>query len=172
MRKILGRNYWKRGSAEMVGFIVILPCITFFLVCLASLIQMGMVRSRMEYAAYAACRAAVVSTKDKAQEQAEMVARENTKAAGGAKISLVNVKVERVDPVTGKAASSKKKKKKSSKKASGSDTDWGKGVYVRCTVTCDVKTFTLFTSGRKSSAIVMMVEEGAEDLFDISDYMT
>ena len=26
----------------MVGFIVILPCITFFLVCLASLIQMGM----------------------------------------------------------------------------------------------------------------------------------
>ena len=37
-----------------------------------------------------------------------MVARENTKAAGGAKISLVDVKVERVDPVTGKAVSSKK----------------------------------------------------------------
>ena len=95
----------------MVGFIVILPCITFFLVCLASLIQMGMVRSRMEYVAYAACRAAVVSTKEKAQEQAEKVARENTKAAGGAKISLVDVKVERVDPVTGKAVSSKKKRK-------------------------------------------------------------
>ena len=63
------------------------------------------------------------------------------------------------------------KRKKSSKKASGSDIDWGKGVYVRCTVTCDVKTFTLFTSGMKSSAIVMMVEEGAEDLFDISDYL-
>ena len=74
MRKILSRNYWKRGSAEMVGFIVILPCITFFLVCLASLIQMGMVRSRMEYAAYAACRAAVVSTKDKAQEIIDLFA--------------------------------------------------------------------------------------------------
>ena len=70
VRKILHRNYWKRGSAEMVGFIVILPCITFFLVCLAALIQMGMVRSRMEYVAYVACRAAVVSTKEKAQERA------------------------------------------------------------------------------------------------------
>ena len=99
-----------------------------------------------------------------------MVARENTRAVGGAKLSLEDVTVEKVDPVTGKAASSKKKGKKSSRKASGSDTDWGKGVYVRCTVTCDVKTFTLFTSGRKSSAIVMMVEEGAEDLFAILNH--
>ena len=64
--------------------------------------------------------------KEKAQEQTEMVARENTKAVGGAKLSLVDVTVERVDPVTGKAASSKKKGRKSSRKASGSDTDWGR----------------------------------------------
>ncbi len=164
-------GFWKRGSGEMTGFMIVLPCMTFLLLILVSVIQMGMVRSRMEYVAYAAARAAVVSESiEDARTQALNAAQANVRGTGGAKIVLKNVTVEEIDPDTGGQKTKKKKNRKKGRvKASGADTDWGKGTYLRVTVTCSVRTFTVFTSGDRSSSITMMVEEGSGQLFNIDE---
>lgn len=176
IRKIIKREYWARGSGEFIGFMTVVPAMTILLLLLVSVIQVGIIKNRMEYVTYAAARAAVVSSDIKeAKEQAEKAAKENTKITGGAKVILEGVSVDVVDPVTGEITENAGKKKKKSKNgreyASGSGNNgWGKGTYVRVTVKYKVNpVIAIISGGDKENAITMMVEEGNESLLGLDN---
>ena len=68
---------WKKGSGEILGFCAIIPMLFIMFMVLISALQVGIAKQRMEYAAYSACRAAVVSSdNDTANAQANGVANE------------------------------------------------------------------------------------------------
>ena len=60
MCNMLRKEYWEKGSGDIVGFLCTLPCIIIMLVLIVSIIQIGSIKERLEYTAYLACRQAVV----------------------------------------------------------------------------------------------------------------
>ena len=61
MCNMLRKEYWEKGSGDIVGFLCTLPCIIIMLVLIVSIIQIGSIKERLEYTAYLACRQAVVA---------------------------------------------------------------------------------------------------------------
>ena len=180
-KKIANKTYWQRGSGDIVGFLCTLPCIIFMLVLLISIIQIGSIKERLEYTAYLACRKAVVasdtngngSCMDEAKKIAKKIAIDDLKKSklkyenGSVKVKLELVKdknagspgdfdavVGNIDSLTGSGSSNNSKLK------------WEKGNYVQCTVSVKIKTVTPFLSGRRSAAIVMMIEKPAAERSD------
>ena len=60
LKRIRTKRFWEEGNSEVVGFMVVTPVLAFFLVTVAGFVQLSMIRTRIDYAAYAACRAAAV----------------------------------------------------------------------------------------------------------------
>lgn len=134
---------WKKGSGEIVGFTMILPVITFIFCAMVAVAQVGLIRQKLEYTAYTAGRAAVVSdTKSRAKERAAKIAKESLKGTGGGlKDNSIKTSVVILD----------------------SNKKWEKGKFVRIKVEAYVRAVMPFTSGKRESTIVMMIERPATD---------
>ena len=133
---------WKKGSGEILGFCAIVPMLFIMFMVLISALQVGIAKQRMEYAAYSACRAAVVSSdNDTANAQANGVANEYLDSMNCIDSGSVNVDLKVID----------------------TDTSWVKGHFVECTLSADVQTILpFFTNGTKSVSIVMMIENPSD----------
>ena len=163
---ITKRDFWKKGSGEVTGFMVVTPVIAFFLVTFISVIQVGMIHSRLEYAAYAVCRAAVVSEDDdEAKERGKKALDMNMADVSESydkktlKFNLVLHEVDKSVVVVGKNGRKSSAKKMSMGKSKG----WEKGSYVTCRVSCDVKTLSdlvIGTNPNKTAEVTMMIERG------------
>lgn len=136
----------------MVGFLCIVPFIIFMLAALITAVQIGSIKERLEYAAYKACRAAVVCKDadrdgnylDDAKKLAQQAAEADFDLSQEVyRDGSVKAKVELIGDGSGQAAK------------------WEKGSYVRCTVSVYVKAPVAFMSGRKYGSIVMMIENPA-----------
>jgi len=92
---------------------------------------------------YTAGRAAVVSdTKERANKRAKRIAKETLKGTGGGlRDSSIKTSIALLD----------------------SNKKWEKGKFVRVKVEAYVKAVMPFTSGKRTSTIVMMVERPATD---------
>lgn len=134
---------WKRGSGEIVGFAMILPAITFVFCAIVAVAQVGLIKQKLEYTAYTAGRACVVSeTRERAEKRAGSITKESLrKTGGGLRDDSIRCKLKILD-----------EKKK-----------WEKGKFVQVTVSAYVKSIMPFTSGRRSARIVMMVERPATE---------
>lgn len=149
-----GKSYWEKGGGEVAGFLCIVPFIIFMLAALITAVQIGSIKERLEYAAYKACRAAVVCKDtdrdgdflDDAQKLAQQAAEADFDLSQEVyRDGSVKAKVELVGNGGTQAAK------------------WEKGSYVRCTVSVYVKAPVAFMSGRRSSSIVMMIENPANE---------
>ena len=66
-------SFWKKGSGEVFGFLCVSPIMVILLMLLVSIVQMTSLKQKLEYTAYVACRAAVVSeTLSKAKQAAKV----------------------------------------------------------------------------------------------------
>ena len=78
LKRIRTKRFWEEGNSEVVGFMVVTPVLAFFLVTVAGFVQLSMIRTKIDYAAYAACRAAAVSsTKSAALRKAKQTFMQN-----------------------------------------------------------------------------------------------
>lgn len=134
---------WKKGSGEIVGFTMILPVITFIFCAMVAVAQVGLIRQKLEYTVYTAGRAAVVSdTKERANKRAKRIAKETLRGTGGGlRDDSIKTSIALLD----------------------SNKKWEKGKFVRVKVEAYVKAVMPFTSGKRTSTIVMMVERPATD---------
>ena len=152
VRYFMKKNFFEKGSGDIVGFLAMLPVTIFMLVILISMVQLGSIKERLEYTAYLACRKAVVASKyiDDAKKIALQTARDDL-AKSKLKYVPGSVKVD-LKLVSADANSS-----------NSSTAKWEKGNYIQCTVSVKVKSVTPFLSGRKSATIVMMIEKPATE---------
>lgn len=144
---------------------LILPTLVFILALIIAVIQVGLVKERLEYTAYLACREAVTcgaKNISDAEEFAFTKAQQDLlfKAAKNGQIKFdinsLEVKLSYADEeesartTTGKRSSKKKNKAEEEK--------WTKGNYIRCRVSVNVKPALVFMQGVRSATIVMMIE--------------
>lgn len=168
LKKYKTKEFWEDGSSEVIGYLSIMPGIIMFLVVLVTVIQLGMVNTKLQYVAYAAARAAVTSENyESAVEFAKMAVKRNMATLSTTAIDKDSMEVEltitngkvNADGTPVDLAGSKSKKKKG--KA------WKKGNYVNCEVTANVRSplFGAADTGmvEKSASITMMIERPAED---------
>ena len=132
-------SFWKKGSAEILGFTVILPMIVFCITVITSLVQLSITQEHLEYTVYSAARAAVTSDDDvtaitRAKEVAESCFEE-----AGYDPDSVNVSITLDDTSLG----------------------WVKGNFITCEVSFYVDLLSPFADGDRSASIVMMVERPA-----------
>ena len=127
-------EFFKKGSGELVSFVMVLPVLCLIIMFMATLIQVTIARQKLEYATYSICRAAVI-TDDYyiAMNNAEFVAEEN----GGFSISFY--------------------------KYDGGELldrdDWVKGSFVSLKVTEKIEPlFPMFFGDTYYSIVVMMIE--------------
>ena len=168
MHKYFTRDFWESGSSEVIGYLSIMPGIILFLAVLVTVIQLGMVNTKLQYIAYAAARAAVTSENyETAFEMADMAVKRNIatlsttaidKDSVTVELTITNGKVNSAGkPVDISKSTSKKKKSKA----------WKKGNYVNCLVTAQVNSpmFGAADTGmiEKTASITMMIERPAED---------
>ena len=125
----------KKGSGEILGFVVCVPLLLWMILYIISIAQIALAREQLTYVAYAAGRAAVISeTRDSAQANATAVASSSKNVSN---YEGLTVTIE------------------------GGETGWYKGVYVTVTAKCKVNTVIDFFGGEKECSIVMMVERPA-----------
>lgn len=163
MCNMLRKEYWEKGSGDIVGFLCTLPCIIIMLVLIVSIIQIGSIKERLEYTAYLACRQAVVapdrnnngSCADDAKKIATQTAMDDLEKSQLKFVpGSIKVKLELVENEDDHSKSSVSKK---------SNIKWEKGSYARCTVSVKIKSVTPFLSGIRSASIVMMIEKPATE---------
>ena len=164
-RKVSDRSYWENGAGEVIGFMVITPILAFFLVTFISVIQVGMIHSRLEYAAYAACRAAVVSKdKEEAEERAKKALALNMADVSAAyDMSTLESVFELHEVKKSMTVVSKDGKKATKTLETGKTKGWEKGATVTCIVSCNVRTLSdvvVGTNPTKSASVTMMIEKG------------
>ena len=152
MKRLLNKKFWVTGSADILGFLAISPCLIIMIAMLLGMVQLGSIKERLEYTAYLACRQAVVAEdKDNDgdyQKDAEKIAKDiatDDLAKSGLKFVPGSVKVEL------KLIGAKEDK----------NLKWEKGNYVQCTVSVKIKPYARFLRGKRSATIVMMIEKPA-----------
>ena len=136
---------WKRGGGELIGFAICLPMIMLVISGIILILQLGLAKQKLEYAAYSAARAAVVQEN---MGRAQLAASEAAMSAletgtiginrGGVTVALELV-AGRTHHATG-------------------DVGWQKGALLKVIVTADVNTIAPFLDRRMGTEIVMMVE--------------
>lgn len=146
-----GKIFWKKGGAEVIGFISATPLIILSFALLVSVIQLGSIKEQLEYITYQSCRRAIVVSDD--DDDGDYLAEANAAAEEYAleKISLIKkadldslvVNVELVED------------------EDEEDPEWLKGNYARCTISVEVEAPLAIMSGVKTSSIVMMIERPA-----------
>ena len=159
----------KKGNGEAMAFTVAAPAVLLVIYILVLLVQLTLLRQRMEYAAYSACRAAVVSSDKKeadklAQKIAELELNEFAKiiqpGTVKAKTKIIKNQVIPAMPVDhvgdGSAGSDYRDSAQTRRnKASG----WIKGSFVECTVKLKLKRGFLFGGKERKFVITMALEK-------------
>lgn len=151
------KKFWKKGSAESLGMLFMLPMILVLIMILVSFVQLTSFCEKLEYTTYVACRAASASaSKEEAEENALAVAKANLATYSVTNLAAdsnateevgVTVTIEYIDsgmdPVT-----------------EGADyNEWVKGNYIICTVEAEyIPMTTIAGSSAKSRSIVMAIE--------------
>ena len=146
---------WKKGSSELIGFALILPCIGVILFSVITIFQICLARQTLEHAVYMAGRAAVVcETQQAALNQAVMTARstlmESTMAIASDDIHVA------LELVGGTSS------------AAGSGITWEKGALVKCTVSFPVNEILPLgnlATQEMSGCIYLMVERPARTYY-------
>ena len=160
MKKI--KKHLKNGSGEALAFICLMPALLLTVYALISMIQLTLLRQKMEYAAYAACRAAVVSkTEQDANENAKKVAELELGAYGkifDASTVKVYLKktVKAVEPAQPGGVDSRSDEQTAKNQQSG----WVKGTFLECTLVAKLKRNNVFIHGQtKKCKVTMAVEK-------------
>lgn len=150
------RINWKKGGAEVVGFLCIVPIVIFMFAILITTIQLGKLKERLEYTAYRACRQAVVckdiNKNGDCLDDAEIIAK-----------NIAMLELERSPDVFNFGSVSTELALLSAEDEDEDDIKWEKGRYVRCTVSVDATTPVAFMSGTKYASIIMMIEAPASE---------
>ena len=142
MDKLLDKNYWKKGAAESLSFIMLAPTILIIFAMLATVVQSGCLKEKLEYTTYVAARAAVVSdSMDNAKKNAMEVAKADLSSYGA-----------EYDPESLKVTISY---------VSGSK--WEKGNYISCTVSVKFRGLFELVNKRKKFTLAMAIERPKED---------
>lgn len=141
------RINWKKGSAELIGFALVLPVLCALIMISLGIIQTGVMRQSIEYATYMSARSAVTcDTYSKAQEQAKSTAIANlsssAKTADQAKVTVTLV---------GGTSST-----------TGSGITWEKGALAKVTITLPFKSIIDLKEHTMTSTMYMMVERPAK----------
>ena len=77
-KEIFTKEYWKKGSAEMLSFIALAPTMLILFALLVSVVQATSFREKLEYTTYVAARAASLSdTLSDAKDNAKKAAAAN-----------------------------------------------------------------------------------------------
>ena len=140
MKKIV--KFLKRGNGELLGFSILLPLFVWLILLMVSIAQIGLAKEKLEYTTYSASRAAVVSEDyASALNNANVVATETLEGASYTDVTT-DISMSGVsDPTTAL---------------------WVKGVYIKVTVSCKVKTIMPISNGSvHESSIYVMVERPA-----------
>lgn len=140
IQNIRNRTYWRKGSAELLGFMMVLPFIVIMIYIIITTTQVAHINQALTYCAYNACRSAVVSdNKSTAEQRADQTynlqfGTDNSSTYGydGCSLELLGSK------------------------------KWEKGAFVRCTVRYHVDALILFSDGIREQSIVMMIENGGD----------
>lgn len=166
-KKIL--KFMRKGNGEAMGFTVAAPVVILVIYVLILLVQLTLLRQRMEYAAYSACRAAAVSsTKEEAMELAQkitalelnpfskIIQTDSVKA----EIKVLKNQVKPAMPVDhpgdGDAGGDLRDASQTRKnRRSG----WIKGSFIQCTVKLKMKQGFLFRGKEKKFVITMALEK-------------
>lgn len=141
MRKLFAKlpeGYWKKGGGEMLSFALIIPCILTLVCAIIAAAQISYTNQALNYCAYNACRAAVVS-------EAETVAQNRAQTAYNNQMGTENAHEHGYESCTLEVLGG---------------ANWGKGSFVKCTVRYYIETLMPFTSGIREQSIVMMIENG------------
>lgn len=155
------KKYLRHGAGEVLAFMTVLPALIIVFATVIGLVQVGLVKERLEYTAYQACRAAIVCKDlNEAQKVAQKTAEDDLKKAkgkGGMKYVDGSVKVE-LEIVSDGAVTNTGKSTKSKSKSKKEDELWVKGNYVQCKLEVDLKPLTVFMRGKRYAVITMMIE--------------
>lgn len=138
MPKLFDKNYWKKGSAEMMAFIALAPTMMILFAMLASIVQVTSFKEKLEYTTYVAARAAAVSDSQKEASDNAKKAAEADLASYGEVYDPDSLRVEITN-------------------LSGSK--WKKGSYMKCKVSVKFNGITTLASGKKSFEMVMAIEK-------------
>lgn len=179
LKRMLTKKFWEEGNAEIVGFLLVTPVLAFFLVTVAGFVQLSMVKTKMDYATYAACRAAAISaTKSDGKKNAKKTFIQNMQNAVNA-IDIGNVEIQVKAIAHNSAKVTKKKQKKyhdktkkitavdTKLKISGKEGKWVQGEYISCVVKCKTKTVSNIVNLIKpelvSGSVMLIESKSAED---------
>lgn len=156
-----GKNFWEKGSSEIIGFLCILPTLLFLFFFLISISQLGSIREKLEYTTYVACRAAVASKDFESAQAAAYSTAENNLIGFTDTFDPESLSVELtvINSENSRPAGSERR----------AEELWEKGNYVSCTVSIEAKTLLSIVSGEKTSSLTMMIESPAnsyEEIFE------
>lgn len=129
---------FKKGSGEMLSLVLVLPAILTVIMFMASLIQVTLVRQKLEYATYSVCRsAAITSDYNTAISNAVKLAT----ASGDYTMSICGVTSDGAEYAI-------------------SEVNWQEGTYIKLTLGTEIEPFfPLFFDDDYSSTVVMMIEQ-------------
>lgn len=151
-------NSLKKGSGEALAFLCALPLIFILLVAVISIIKLTNLRQKMEYTAYVACRAAVVSdTYKDAVANAETVA--DIELAEFANLYNIDSKNISITIVPVKGYPEKVESGYDSRTGKQRSSSWKKGNFVKCVLTVHLSGGNPFMKGTKKTELTMAIEK-------------
>lgn len=136
-------KFFKRGSGELLGFVICMPAFVWLLLYLVSLAQLAIAKEQLSYLTYSAGRAAVV-----AENYEDALKNANDVINASEDLSNYEYKTAEI-LINGSVP------------ADPSNVAWSKGIFITVTVTCNVDLVLDFLDGERSANIVMMVERPA-----------
>lgn len=142
MDKTLNKKFWEKGAAESLSFIMLAPTILIIFAILATVVQAGCLKEKLEYTTYVAARAAVVSDSMASAKENAMEVAQADLASYGADYDPGSLKVS-VSYVSGNK--------------------WEKGNYISCTVSVKFRGMFKLVNKRKKFTIAMAIEHTRED---------
>ena len=156
------KEFLKRGSGEIIGFIGISPFIVLMTAILLNMVYLSLAKQRLQYITYTACRAAVVSSEDMAYDNALKTAEEN------ALIYSHFLDPEDIEVELKKPAGTLPRTVWDSN--GGEEvTTWAKGNYCTCEIVAYAKVPYLFNNRRRIKCSITMAIEKS-DMFSGGNY--
>ena len=143
LKRIKSTRFWRKGSGELLGFVIIAPFIILLICFIIAATQISITNQNLTFAAYNCGRAAVISeTYNIAEKKANEIylAEMGDVGSDAAHYSFIPCELEVLN-----------------------GEEWEKGSYVKCTVRYYISTMMPFTSGVREQSIVMMIENGDLD---------
>lgn len=156
------RKFWRKATGEAVGFSVLMPVVVIIIAIVVTLLKLSLFRQKMEYAAYAACRAAVVSKdlKEANKYAKEVVKLELAPYAGLIDQSTLYVRVSTTSDYVTPAISAGDDSRSKSQTRKNKSSKWIKGSFVKCEIKVNlIKSGIILDGQEKKTEIYMAVEK-------------